>query len=365
MMGAIYQCASRVITYMGSAREASSEKRGIQLLNGLHQHFSPLYGRLQQRLGITDARELLRVFPALEVSDNLMKSAKKDSWRWLIALSFGSYASSLWMVQEQLLNERIVVLRGPNVFSWEAVAIGPALIFLGFIPNYYVTSIRGTTLSAGIGAQHWTLATSIFSIWLLRRNGRLVEQPSLMENMYYYHDMLCQGPRDRIYAVLTVSRDLEELDIQPDYSKPAHECFIQASAAILGRQHDLLYLTLVGFFDNLRDPLWPSWALNLPRPLRSRPSTVPQDCTPHPFQQSHTSPRLLRDDSVLVLKGRILDHVAYSTTLIHLGDPFAGPIIDATAIDTVTKLLGTWYKKLPGALHYLHRHTVPSHSTTN
>lgn len=106
MMGRIYKCASRVITYLGPAEDMELEMEGIKLLDEVHRHFAPNYSELVRYRNLGAAYRRRCDLPVLDLPRSLATTTRERTWTWLAALSLAKWAHRLWIVREQLLNDK-------------------------------------------------------------------------------------------------------------------------------------------------------------------------------------------------------------------------------------------------------------------
>jgi hypothetical protein len=50
-----------------------------------------------------------------------------QDWRWLLQVAYGEWVRLLWIVQEQLLNQELVMLHGFSLLSWDVAPNIPLL----------------------------------------------------------------------------------------------------------------------------------------------------------------------------------------------------------------------------------------------
>jgi hypothetical protein len=354
-MGRIYKRASRVITYLGPTEDAELETKGIQLLDRFYHHFEPNYDKLVEFGATYTAVLRASELPVLELPDAIVQSTDERTWTWLAALTLGSWTHRLWIVQEQLANSRITMLRGQRLLSWDAVAVVSAFYRLHLIPRRYVSQYW---LSNPATADHdpWETCESVFTLWLLRRTASgpvgatatatatataaATTAPSLLDNLFRYRYLQCRDPRDRIFALLSVSSDAEKLGIVPDYSLPSYKLFIQTSVAILTHEANLFSLARAYEQDNLSDPRCPSWAINVNRPLYQRASSLPHGFSaPHPYTALRAAPGFREADTVLVLRGRVRDRIAFATPQCTRSLSYTLGIRDVAHVETMVKMM--------------------------
>jgi hypothetical protein len=323
MMDRIYESASRVITYLGPAEDLKLEMQGIRLLTKLDRHFAPNYDLLSAFDTLYTLRRHIAELPVTDLPITLIETTSRKTWTWLAEMALGQWTQRLWIVQEQLLNSEIIMLRGALLLSWEAVVVIPALFDLDFIPRDYLERVWDAQPAAD-AMTRWSIVNAIFSLWCSRRLTDFgtsgVRKLSLRDNLILYKYLQCEDPRDRVLALLSISTDADRLGIVPDYSQPVREFFLDVSVAILRHSHDLYFLSLVSKLDNLSEPHCPSWALDVPRPLSVRPTAMSWNpLAAHPYIQLRDPLRFESDNAVLVLKGRLVDSIDLSTPPMYGG----------------------------------------------
>lgn len=116
-------------------------------------------------------------------------------------------------------------------------------------------------------------------------------------------------PRDKIYGLLAIASDAEQLKIVPDYLKSIEEVYTEAATRILS----LGKLELLQFV-HPQNPKLPSWVPDWEQPLRH---ITPYECREldKPFSADATMPafqpsRIPGDSSVLECHGCIVDSVS-------------------------------------------------------
>ena len=192
-----------------------------------------------------------------------------------------------------------------------------------------------------------------YSLWAKRQAWGKPNTATLDYNMADYRTLQCRDPRDRIFSMLAISSDAKELDIQPDYSATNHvgPVYLHTTVRILQTSRNLNLLPYVCSTHNESDESQPSWALNVP--ISPFPTYLPWYLyAPHP--QSTPLPPLFREkNSVLVVKGRILDRIAMSATPRYSTPSYATGIEDASYLQTQIQDLSIWTR-----LMRLHQSTI-------
>ena len=136
MMGSIYRNAARVITYIGPAKDDEEEKVAMNLMESLHTHFEANFQTLFEMRSLRNAILRREEFPVVELPKELQEDRYRTGleikpsadtyvtrgWRRLCEMGYGEWTQRLWMVQEQILNDNAVMLRGPILLPWDRVA---------------------------------------------------------------------------------------------------------------------------------------------------------------------------------------------------------------------------------------------------
>ncbi|KAH8768520.1 heterokaryon incompatibility protein-domain-containing protein [Hyaloscypha finlandica] len=349
LMGDTYRNAARVITYLGpAASHAEEEKRGIDLLHRLYEHFTDDYDLIYQASSLRQALLKTAEFPVTTLPEEFQEDHfdkgkyVAQGWRWLFQVAYGEWSRRLWIVQEQLLNEEIAMLRGSSLLSWDAVAMIPVLFGLNLIPrkltNRFASFWQENTGNSIVNLH--TIEDSIYSLWHTRKHQQkktkwLSVGPRLVSNMARYQSQHCCDQRDRVFSLLAISSDATTLGITPDYSASIRRVFHDASIRILQTNSALHILVFACRWGGSKagseeqsedaDPTITtsspsSWELRPPSP--SLPASFVYDiCTPHPRTSGlGRPPRFLLNSTVLVLKGRFVDRISMTTPVTFLSE---------------------------------------------
>ena len=259
-----------------------------------------------------------------------------EAAEWGVA--FGEWAERLWIVQEQMLNPHGVMLRGPRLLAWDAVVAIPLLFDIELLPQAHVYPFCPRS--------PWDISQSLYFIW--HRRTKLAEDPtvpkvSLLANLDRFDYLHCRDPRDRIYALLAVSRS--ELGIAPDYSKSnsTHRHYHQVSLRVLRDSSNFEALVIACRWYDSTGWVSPSWTLKPPPP----PTLIAQftsfaEHAPHPHFSRLPLPRFRSNDSVLVLRGRRIDAVATSAHATYFPDPAIAGTHDVNYVQRYSLLISSW-----------------------
>ncbi|KAH8752439.1 hypothetical protein F5882DRAFT_484849 [Hyaloscypha sp. PMI_1271] len=272
--------------------------------------------------------------------------------------TYGEWSRRLWIVQEQLLNEEIVMLRGSSLLSWDAVAMIPVLFGLNLIPrkltNRLASSWQENTGNSIINLVN--IEESIYYLWYTRKQQQketkwLSVRPWLMSNMARYESQHCCDQRDRVFSLLAISSDATRLGITPDYSASIRRVFHDASIRMLQTDSTLQILVLAcrwggsnagsedqsGDSDPTTITSTPSsWELRPPSPTFSTIIAF-YICTPHPRTCGlGRPPRFLLNYTILVVKGRFVDRISTTTPVMFLSESILHGLVDLPLIQCIS-----------------------------
>jgi Heterokaryon incompatibility protein (HET) len=324
LMSAIFKAAARVLTYLGPIESEIEERRGIQLLKQLDSHFSANYRMIWDAREIVIARQRRYELPVQDLPEELKEGQaeltfESQGWKWLLEMAFGDWTQRLWMVQEQLLNPEIVMLRGTQLISWKAV-VGMSVLAMVGLFNY--AHIELWQKSSGTHElDYLDRFHSTYNIWYHNNPTNFLSQhqhtQTLEVALITFERMKCRDPRDYIFSLLSISSDAEKLGITPNYSTtntPA-SVFLETSIRTLTYSERLVILAIACSFDHPVDVGLPSWALNfLPSENPQPTKLLGNYFRPHPQNTVSDRPRFADSNTVLILKGRIVDKIRTKTS---------------------------------------------------
>ncbi|KAJ4297624.1 hypothetical protein N0V90_005517 [Kalmusia sp. IMI 367209] len=334
LMGKIYSHAEKVITYMGPMRSEEEQEHGRSLLERLkelfpseHNAFKTLHssGSFLETDKILRRDTTLTHLPRdLEIQEEWTNQEElhnyiNQGWRWLLEVGLGDWTQRLWIVQEQMLNTEGYFMQG----------ILPVRYLKRFADE------RNLDISSP--------TSSLLHMWRTRLNARtgVGQSPSfplLSTNLSLTYGLQCRDPRDRVYALLAISSDVD-LDattplIQPDYSDATTLAVLSKRLTLAWLKREDLYHTAVFHAVILLACKWrqpsalPSWCINLDLPYSTMtPRTINSGrWFPHPKTHIDTCLFSLHDDdAVLVFKGRVLDYISEASRIF---EPAKNKLID-------------------------------------
>jgi hypothetical protein len=303
----IYRNASQVITYLGPhSTNMREESRAFDLLNRIDAHFRPnyVYWRTAKDMhGYSfDPSSLPIHRPSEEFTD------AHPAWPALLRIVLSGWLRRLWMQQENVLCSRTIMLRGKLKLDWMSVASIPILFSLELLPGPVLQ--RESTVS---GTDPYTIVNSMHTSWEARwhhvyGDGGDFQFRNLARNLHFSENLECKIPRDRIFAVLGISSDADDLGIFPDYRQPLSQLYAHVSARIYQTSQNLYLLDVVISGTQIpSDSYLPSWAFN------GSPKTEMELETNRPHPETSYSFRFEEEDRIMVAKGRCIDKIRFVT----------------------------------------------------
>ncbi|KAH8651911.1 heterokaryon incompatibility protein-domain-containing protein [Tricladium varicosporioides] len=301
LMKDVYRNAFQVITYLGPhAQDMEGEAGALKLLSRIDTHFRPNYKYINSQSIEETYRYNLSELPVKDPPDNTF--GNDPSWPALLSIVFGAWLRRLWMVQENILCSNTTMLRGRQELDWFSVAAIPILFYLELLPREVLNlELKNLRLTYDPGADCGPLSLT----WDARHShiyekGESANFCSLAENLAFYDNLDCADPRDRIFAVLGVSKSASVLGIEPNYKIPVHQLYTQVSKRILIQDQDLYLLEVVGSQEVRSHSPLPTWAFA----GTAHCMMDLFDFQPHP--QKHSNIRFEDNDKIMVCKGLIV-----------------------------------------------------------
>ncbi|KAI9683732.1 MAG: hypothetical protein M1822_005922 [Bathelium mastoideum] len=300
IMSRIYKSAARVIMYAGPSQPAELEGRGIRLLYEIDKHFATSYPSISGKGTIWNATGAGHEFPIADLSDDIRRRYTANDWKWLADLASGPWYDRLWMVQEQLANANITMLRGSRLLAWNKVAAMTILFGVRLLPQQYWSSSERFIL----------LEYTVYSLWQDRQD-RCFEYShrTLLQNINCYGGLKCRDSRDYIYSLLGISSDSDKLSIYPDYSEvnTVGQLFHDITIRILKASTDLFILTQACRVQHKSG--LPSWVYT--PSLDFRFPGLRFDTSPHVRSLLTSRPAFSADSMVLALRGSCVDTIKF------------------------------------------------------
>ena len=260
-MGSIYHKARRVVVWLGPSSEHS--QRAVDALAHLGRQVLWDPGCVtvfQARECEPDCKEWYNGDHALHYD--------VDTWSGIADLLNRPWFSRVWIWQEiWLANQSTsILLSGSAEISWSA----------------FKNSMMCMVLKQSHGSQAELSGTALESYF--NRVQMLVfhdnPQRTVLELLYDMRNIsFCDDPRDRLYALLDLARDSQEVKFEPDYNKPFSQVYYEYCAENVrqfeGSSSSLLFLASCELDSWEEGPTWvPNWSKPLLRGSFANPPSA-------------------------------------------------------------------------------------------
>ncbi|KAJ2900630.1 hypothetical protein MKZ38_002289 [Zalerion maritima] len=349
-MSRIYGQASRVLVWLGPSSNDSDlaidsiERYGKLAfeagLSGLgREYFStwPDVGDDPERVKVKDT-VLALMETAAGAEDSVDRAAERFARIAFAALTNREYFNRVWVKQEVTLAKDSVVLcghKGTNVDHFHT-----ALLFYGLLLPWEINEWRAGRMERVPGPfsiDELMAAESPYSLLETTHTnsaaghlfgGRREYQKGTKPSLYYHLDrsfvrdgtssLRSTNSSDKIFGLLGIARDAEELGIMPDYSKTAEEVYETAARALIRQGH----IDILKWCRTARGTL-PSWVPNWDTHIR------------FPWSEDGGKP-------LFMAAGATLQPKALETTII---TP-RSILLHGSYVDTITALGSVWVSNL-------------------
>jgi hypothetical protein len=289
MFGRIYQSTSQVVVYLGP--ESPHDLQAIALLCYIHDHFSSQLNALWrspitewvlgvERFSMLQPLEIPQTDPfgALEVCETVAD------------IFNGAWTERLWMAQEMILNPQTSMLRGKELVDFEVILSMPVAYLTNVVRSGFNNLLRQSTLIA-----LWSIQTI-----KKRRFSEVMPMASdLGVLLHSFRIHKCSGPRDKVFAVLGLAGDAEDIKVIANYKKSIIKIYAETIAILLDEDSTLKALS------HIRSPLaernkgFPSWVCD----WMETPARVSLILKGNASKSYHSESRFELNKMVLVLSG--------------------------------------------------------------
>jgi Heterokaryon incompatibility protein (HET) len=242
MMNRVYRNAQQVVTYLGP--QEPFDREVISLIKSAH-HFidTSLATNNTNKASLLNHSEVAAKLQAGLLRDPTLLPGLRTILR-------GEWCRRLWMVPENVVNRYTIMLRGNLVVPWIAVVNVSSFISSyisddsALFPDHEEASSIGLTVMRNL---HQDL-----------NHPEGPEHVALLEQIWCFESFQCADQRDKIYALLSISRDTPLLNITPDYTKPVEYVFRHSAARLLETSSSLKLLRF-SVRDPFEHPTLPTW----------------------------------------------------------------------------------------------------------
>ncbi|KAL8706381.1 MAG: hypothetical protein Q9225_007960, partial [Loekoesia sp. 1 TL-2023] len=242
-MGIIYNCAMRVIVWLGD-KDATSDV-AMAFARDLCLNLT-LYNNLPRRELLTFSN----LGKLIEGTDFILPDEHSPLWAALANLLNRKWLQRLWVIQEAVLNPNTVVFYGNSRVAWSvftqlAIQLDAQAALLPFL------STDGQ-MSAGLH-----LAGSMTRIEPLK------EKRDLLTVTLKFSKQLVTDPRDPIYAIYSLVNDSKGIVMTPDYTLDTRAVYTSFARQLIekdGRLDILHYVEMDDAEESTDVPSWvPDW----------------------------------------------------------------------------------------------------------
>jgi heterokaryon incompatibility protein (HET) len=312
LMADVYRNALQVITYLGPQFHRLEDENGaLGLISQIYEHVQPYLLEMARTIPSL-ARTNSKLVPLLNHLQGIDQN--NPHWTNLLRIVYSGWTNRIWMVQENVLCPNTVMLRGTRVLDWISVATIPVLFSMNVFEPAFLEKqwpILGFKFhpdpinDAVKNPWRWRLETAYTGRGTLYK-GKL----NLASHLVGFGSLGCQDPRDRVYAVLGMSVDAKELGIIPNYQESASHIFKEVSMRIYHHYQNLKFLSNMSGYDNFSDTSVPTWAYHNSPIIET---FIPSYSKPH--QSTHGDIRFESSNSIMIVKGRIVDKIKIAQPL--------------------------------------------------
>lgn len=237
-MRKIYECAERVIVWLGPS---TPEMRA--------------------------AYQSIKSNPVLLKPEN---SRKKENQEIIQEFGRGFFESAwwtrLWVIQEVVVVRKLVVVRGQISYPWACLEDMLVLNYTGKV-NPFSASMKPQVF------HHPMYYFSLYRTKLAR--GEIIH---LLDLIKVFHRHETKLPKDRVYGLLNIAVDSDDIDLDPDYSSSDSDVFKRVAKHIIFKHKNLGFIFLGRGPGRLAG--LPTWTPDL---------TIPWERTPHSLLRSNES----------------------------------------------------------------------------
>lgn len=325
-MKRIYENATSVLSWLGLAENESDDVL-MDLIDRAGTGFLQQSSTITSLSMIDEGPEIVGRFieanPAMKALYNTPLMAKLiESLRSLL---YRQYWYRVWILQEIVAGKKVMIACGNKRTSLEAFEVVVVLLIHIFTSStqYFVSTTNWSELSnSGIMKKLGPTPTAAPALQMLKER-RWHQQPHTngnrkLGNMLRFANMLdaadmrlrATNPRDKVYALLGLAVDADELDIIPDYGQSVEDIYTETAWKLLRSDFSILFMAQQKNRDINGESAVPSWVPDWRLDLNDSPSDCSMLDRPFRAYGKHRPipPHLHGDDHrVLVVTGCIVD----------------------------------------------------------
>ncbi|MCJ1252949.1 hypothetical protein MMC24_000755 [Lignoscripta atroalba] len=299
-MKSIYQSASRVLVWLGEARENSD-----------------LAMDLVPRIGNVELDEI-----QMEIQDR----ETEKGWDALLQLFRRPWWSRSWVLQEVVAaRSDPLVGCGHKWLSWSVFKTAH-----GFMCKTTSSRVLQTM-------------TSPAQTLLLARNGARTSMRDLLQGTFSFQ---ATDPRDKVYSLLGLVHEVERLALTPDYSKSVQHVYIGIAQHLLRDDINMLCFNTNSPYHDL-----PSWVPDWSWSSRRWPIWMPGTYNATGKFPSHSAGRFGHNPSTFTLRGIAVDDISMldETSRIEMSQPATSDSTEEEVLDNIESTLRKAIKEQPSS----------------
>ncbi|KAL8712369.1 MAG: hypothetical protein Q9225_006954 [Loekoesia sp. 1 TL-2023] len=318
-MADIYTLAAKVLIWLGP--EADGSTTALQALRHTSSEDLANWG------SHTSAMASASTYPRC---DDYYKrfSFNDETWTSLVRLLNRSWFRRLWIWQEVFLGQRHAdVICGHEIVAWQDF-------------RRAIICIHRRQMPAWIPSLH----AAVSQAWEICETTNQQPLPMVLRRT---RKAQCSDPRDRIFGILSLTKDLDRLGIRPDYEKTTLDVFREVIIGAAQKFKNLQLLARCELVDGRSD--MPSW--------------IPNWSTPHDFNaidgkacwNSTSEVRYIRytdGDEHLIVAGHRVSTIIISRSIVP-DDPLACESLES--LTRLREIYATFRKLVLGIKAITHR----------
>jgi hypothetical protein len=160
----------------------------------------------------------------------------------------------VWVIQELVVASDAVMVCGDSTVNWTFLAVVVTILSAKGLQQLLRLRPNG---GSPVGANGEMGVVATFGIKSRRGTGTKVTLQYNLLNCYQYK---ATDPRDKVYALLGMSDDAADKELDPEYDVPAKICFAKVARHLMVRDSSLSLLHAAGIGLPRSMPDLPSWA---------------------------------------------------------------------------------------------------------
>ncbi|KAH7310612.1 heterokaryon incompatibility protein-domain-containing protein [Stachybotrys elegans] len=307
-MGQIYPLSQKVIIWLGP--ESEDSKHALETLEYFSQQVEYI---ISHRWGDAPGAQEPDWW-----RDGVALPYDEKTWNSILSLLHRPWFERVWVLQEALSCDRVVLQCGRDTISW--VHVRKALLVLRQKAGILPLNIRDRLFAYARGLMAPPLASSEH-LFLWTRNQK------------------CSDPRDKVYGILGLLDPNIVAKIEVDYSTPAWKTYSQLVLAEMEAYQKLNMINHCNMMTRLEG--FPSWVPNLERPIEGANTGYLSIRRFYASARSSAVARLVEPDNHLQVTARRV------STISRVSQDLTGTFVQ------VFQVIRNWAPKDPGSSMYV------------